>query len=190
MSGIGDFFLGSRPQYGTLPGYDKLLEGIQGYDPKIGFAGKMAKKQLKALYSGDDISDLGQFNSIRQKEAADLAGTDMDYATGANALIANSGAGDQPGLLNRSLQSAKERVRQNAGMQSVDALNNFQTQANQTYGNAYQNQQGNQQAKFGMWGNALQNSLYDKSRKGGFLSQLPGMLAGAGSMMTGAGALK
>ena len=186
--GLKDFFLGSRPDYGQLPGYGDLIGEIKGYNPTMGFAGKQAKKSLKRLYSGDDISSMGEFNSLRQKEAADLAGVDMDYATGANALIANSGAGDQPMLLNRSMQGAKERVRQNAGMQAVDALSNFQRNATDTYQNAFQNREANRMNRFGALGNALKDSLYDRSRKGGFLAAIPGMLQSAGQIASAAAA--
>lgn len=136
--GLSDILFGSKPQYTLLPGVQDSINQVQGMDFGLGLAGKQAKKTLKQLDAGEDVSNIGSFSPIRQEEAADLSDIDMDYMSGANALEGAAG-GDQLNQINRMRDLAKENRRAQTGRQMVTALGDLRQSATNTFTNARQN---------------------------------------------------
>lgn len=120
-----------------MPGIDQYLDPISSFRPGLGPQGKADKKFMRNVRSGADISSYGQFNTIRQQGAAQRAGIDMDYMTGANALIAGAG-GEQANLANRMRELAMEKQRQQEGMLLTGALADETGAAAGRLQNAYQ----------------------------------------------------
>lgn len=172
------------PSDPTLEGY---AGGLYNFDPGMGPAGKAARKTQKRIDSGEDVSNLGYFNTIRQKEAADLEGVNQNYMTGANALIAGTG-GEQAVLQNRLRDEAQERVRQNAGMDMTQGLADLRGQTANQLQQAFQFRRGSQlqgmqagtQARLGYYQNR-----YRLGQTTGIIPALGQAAAGAGSLMAG-----
>jgi hypothetical protein len=128
-------------QYYEVPGVDDYLSPLRNFRPNLGPQGKADKKFLKNWRAGNDISSYGQFNTIRQQGAAQRAGIDMDYMTGANALISGAG-GEQSNLINRMRELATEKQRQQEGMLLTGALADETGAASNRLQSAYFNKAG------------------------------------------------
>ena len=124
----------------TMPS-DRPLEDFTtdaaGDDPGLGYWGKYNKKLLKRMEGGEDVSGYGEFNVLRQNQAADEQGIKEDYMTGANALISQAG-GEQSNLLQRAKDIALEKSRQQHGMNMVSALTNLREGAGSAFEGARQ----------------------------------------------------
>jgi hypothetical protein len=174
----------------TMPG-DPTLEDWQNkmfnFDPGLGFAGKQAKKTLRALNSGEDVSSLGYFNSIAQRHASNRRDIGDSYGYGGNALLASSG-GEQANILNRMRDTALQRDREAQGNETVDALANLRDSATNTFENARQTRLNSSLSgmnsalgnRLGYWQNR-----YRQVQTPGILGTLAGLAQGAGSFMTG-----
>lgn len=169
------------------PTFENYNSQLAGFDPGLGAAGKMYKGVLKKLGRGDDVSSYGQFNSIRQAGAAERRGIEEGYATGANALLSQTGSAQAP-LLQRMKEMAVDRQREREGMNLVDATANLSREASTGYENARQyrgnmNFQGLSQAA----GNQFDYTKYLNQlvQKPGWLNTIANLAQGAGSLMTG-----
>lgn len=178
--GFGDWLLGSRPDYQLLPGMQDSINSVQGMNFGLGKAGKFAKKNLAALNRGDDVSNIGAFSPLRQAQAADIADIDMDYMSGANALIGAQG-GDQANQLNRMRDLATERRREQGGRDMVNAMSDLRSQETNTLQNAQAMRQQGRMWQQGLLGQ-LRGNVYDNKRTGGALNSL---IQGAGSAIGG-----
>src|SRR5688572_25691938 len=97
---LKDILLGERTQPILLPGMQDSINDISSINVNTpSFLHRGAKKTLKDLDAGKDVSHMGQFAALRQREAADLAGIDEDYSVGANVLNA-AGGGEQANQIN------------------------------------------------------------------------------------------
>jgi len=169
--GWGDIFLGARPNYQLLPGMDKSIGAIEGLDfGGLGYAGKSAKKTLKALDRGDDVSGMGQFAEIGQNEAKDLDEVRMNYMTGANALEGAAG-GDQLNQINRMRDLAEERVREQGGRNRVAALGDLRRSATDAFTHARDTWNENELRRQQLLLQARGN-VYNNQRSGGILNSL------------------
>ena len=184
MSFFTKLFGGSSVK--TMP-QDTALEGqisdLANYDPGLGFYGKWAKSTLKRIGRGDDVSSYGDFNVLRQNQAAEERSIGEDYMKGQNALISQAG-GEQANLLQRAKEIALEKARERHGMQMVGALTNLQ----QTAGGAYEGARGQRiNAELGAKQSALSGRLgyYGQRYR---LVQDPGMLNTLANVAGGAGA--
>jgi hypothetical protein len=143
------------PQDPTLTGWQNDVFGSTATKSK---AGKWSKKFLTKLGEGADVSDYGELAGVRSREANAQAGVGMDYLTGANALLANSGNADDIGQMNRQRDLQREKIHDQAGREEIDALGNLTGTAASI--NAGENQfrnQFEQQGKIAAMGNRLQD---------------------------------
>lgn len=179
--GLKDFFLGSKPSYTLLPGMQDSIDAISGMDyNRPSYLHKLAKGQLKRLDRGDDVSDIGEFASLRQNQAADLSDIDLDYSTGANVLNA-AGGGEQANQINAMRDRAKERRREDTGRQYVNALSDLRRSATGTL------QQENAMRDENLWRQQqmllqARGNVYNNQRSGGIL---PGLIQGAAGVGLG-----
>lgn len=149
----------------------------------LGAAGKSAKRTIKDLDAGRDVSDMGAFAPLRQEEAADLSDIDFDYMTGANVLSSNAGGADLT-QLNRLRDVAKERRREQTGRQMVTAMGDLRRGAVDTLSNARAQRAANQLAQQQLLLQA-RGSQFDNRRQGGILNSLIQGAAGVGAAYLG-----
>lgn len=118
---------------------DPQLTGWQtdmyNFDPGLGYAGKRDKQILKSLDRGDDVSSLGELNSISQSHAANRRDIGDNYMYGANALVAGSG-GEQANILNRQKQNALDTDYERMGQEYTQGVTNLRGQAESGFANA------------------------------------------------------
>lgn len=110
------------PEDKTLSGWQNDLYGSTATKSK---AGKWSKKFLTKLGEGEDVSDYGELAGVRSREANAQANVGMDYMSGANALLANSGNADDVGQMNRQRDLQREKIHDQAGREEIDALGNL-----------------------------------------------------------------
>jgi len=172
------------PQDPTLAGYQNTVFGSQATKSK---AGKWSKKLLSKLGEGADVSDYGELATVRSNQANQNAGVNMDYMTGANALLANSGSADDVGQMNRQRDLAHERINDQAGRESISALSGLTGTAASI--NAGENQFRNQFAQQGQIA-AMGNRLSDVQSRTRYKTPFwqSALLAGIGGASSAASA--
>lgn len=173
------------------PQFEAYNSALANSDPGLGASGKYYKSILKRLGRGDDVSNFGEFNAIRQAGAAERQGIEEGYMTGANALLAQSG-GPQAALLQRAKEMAVDRQREREGRSLVDATTNLSREAAAGFEDARQFRRNLEfQGKNAAAGNQLNYMRYLRQlvQNPGLLNTLSNMAQGAGSFMTGMGAL-
>lgn len=182
--GFADIFLGAKPSYNLLPGVSDSINSINNLSfGGLGAAGKSAKKTIKQLDSGEDVSNIGSFSPIRQEEAADLSDIDFSYMTGANALTSQNGSADM-NQLNRSHDEAVQNRRDQTGRQMVSALSDLRNSSTNTLmqARAQRNQNLLQQQQMLLQARGMQ---FNNQRSGGVLNSLIQGAAGVGAAFLG-----
>jgi len=179
MGIMQNLFGGSSPTPYKLPG-DPTLEGEQNelwnYDPGLSPFGRQIKQWGK---TGADVSSLGYFNPLRQKEASDLAQNELQFKSGDNAMISGTG-GEQANLVNASLQRGAEQIRRNTGMGIVSAMSDLMS-------NYEQERQSRINAELAAKTSVLGNRLgYYSHRYGVGNSSTGGIIPGLSSAATAA----
>lgn len=153
-------------KFGTAPADPTLenwLSQLYNQPQNIGYAGKQAKRTLRSIDRGDDISSLGYFNSIAQQHAANRRDIGDNYLYGGNALLAGAG-GEQANILNRMRDTALARDYERQGMENTNALSDLRMQTANQFQNAYdsanqrqlQQQQGAISGRLGYYGHRYQ----------------------------------
>lgn len=109
----------TAPADPTLSGWQNTVFNGTAHKSK---AGKWSKRFLNKFDAGEDVSGYGELADVRSR-AANAQGTlNMDYMTGASALLANSGNADDIGQMNRQRDLGRERINDAAGRESIAAL--------------------------------------------------------------------
>ena len=163
---------------------DPFIGRVGNFDPKMDYASKMSKQFLRRMNAGGDISSEPMFNTLAQGHAVNDRAIDMDYMTGANALI-SSVPGEQANLANRMRELAKEKERERYGMSLVGALGDARGQASDTLQRGFQFRQG---TRFNAASEAarLQQGAGQWQTSGGWGQNLVGSaISGAAGALTG-----
>lgn len=87
------------------------------------------RRTMRAIDRGDDVSSMGDLADIRQLGATQGAGVDMNYMTGANALLAQNGDAEDISQMNRQRDLAHQRVNEATGKNEVAGLANLEHEA-------------------------------------------------------------
>lgn len=176
----------------TMP-QDPRLEGMLNglYNTKIsgGAGARYDKRLLGDITSGNDVSSMGIFNTLRQQYGSQREGINRGYGEGGNALIMAAG-GEQGNLLNRQREIALERNRMSEGMATGAGLSDlYNTTSDRFQSNRLQRKGMELGARQAAAGGQLgyYNSRYRLAQQPGLLNTLANMAQGAGSVMTGAG---
>jgi len=171
--GFMDFLFGSRPDLRFTPGAEQTIQSLQGMQLGLSGPARQAKSLFKQLNMGKDVSSMGQFAPIAQNEAKNLSDVDFDYMTGANALIGSEGGADV-NQLNRMRDIAKERVREQAGRERVQALSDLRNQAWNMWQRGSENWDQQEMMRQQLLAQARSpQNMYDARRQGGIL---PGLI--------------
>lgn len=131
---------------------DSMWNLQMGHGP----AEKWSKGILKKFKKGADVSDYGELADVRQRGAAAKGDLAMNYMSGANGLLSNTGSPDDINQMNRMHDQASANIDRETGAESVAALGNLTNTAvatNQSARNArYEFEAANKNA-------AMQNRL-------------------------------